>query len=142
MWSADQTSLHVVSPYAKAVLAKSRWGDDASDDDDEEEDAAAAAAALAAAAAAAEAAKPESYMDKMVREAIEFKVGRCRLTLGRPHFVSALEVEVRFKHFSSFYIKFCSRPCIKMANLDRDDAAAAAEADGTAEAGGVCYTGT
>jgi tRNA A-37 threonylcarbamoyl transferase component Bud32 len=57
---------------AAGILAKSRWGADASSDDDDDDEHEQQRAATAAAAEAAK--QPESYMDKMVREAMEFKM--------------------------------------------------------------------
>ena len=67
-WDAPDDQPATAPP--PAARPKSRWDDDA--DEDDERDAEDAARSTAAAAAAASA--PESYMDKMVREAMEFKL--------------------------------------------------------------------
>ena len=59
---------------ARAPAAKSRWNDDDADSSDSED--AAREAAEREAAALEAAAAPESYMDKMVREAMEFKAAQ------------------------------------------------------------------
>ena len=61
---------------ARAPAAKSRWNNDDEDSSDSEDDAARREAAEREAAALEAAAAPESYMDKMVREAMEFKAAQ------------------------------------------------------------------
>ena len=63
------------APAPVGPAGRSRWNDD-EDSSDSEEDAAREAAEREAAAAAEAASVPESYMDRMVREAMEFKVAQ------------------------------------------------------------------
>ena len=63
------------APAPVGPAGGSRWNDD-EESSDSEEDAAREAAEREAAAAAEAASAPESYMDRMVREAMEFKVAQ------------------------------------------------------------------
>ena len=63
------------APAPVGPSGRSRWNDD-EESSDSEEDAAREAAEREAAAAAEAASAPESYMDRMVREAMEFKVAQ------------------------------------------------------------------
>ena len=61
-------------PSPRRATPSPRWDDDADEDDEDDAEDAARSTAAAAAAAAAASSAPESYMDKMVREAMEFKL--------------------------------------------------------------------
>ena len=70
----DAPDVQTVTAPPPAARPKSRWDDDADEDDEDDAEDAARSTAAAAAAAAAASSAPESYMDKMVREAMEFKL--------------------------------------------------------------------